>query len=190
MRLVRSGYNDIVGSVTGRTSTQVTGTFNLNSQTPGTWTTRVYYDGTHYADGPFFTIYAVAPVNGTISFSTNPSVAAAYLNGNFQGKTPVTSYNITPGTYTIRYQKSGYNDWSGTFTVTAGSTTDGYAKLTAATTAATTVPTLIRTTITTIKRTTTKMITPWPSSTPTQSPVDLVVILGALGMGLVVLKRK
>ncbi|WML67700.1 MAG: hypothetical protein METHP_01249 [Methanoregula sp. SKADARSKE-2] len=188
MCLVRSGYNDIVGSVTGRTSTQVTGTFNLNGQTPGTWTTRVYYDGTHYADGPSFTINPVTPVNGTVSFSTNPSAAAAYLNGNFQGKTPVTSYNITPGTYTIRYQRSGYNDWSGTFTVTAGRTTDGYARLTAATMeTATTAPTLIRSTVTTFKRTTTKMVTPWPASTPTQSPVDPVVILGVLGMGLIVL---
>jgi hypothetical protein len=120
-----------------------------------------------------------------------PPAAAAYLNGNFQGKTPVTSYNITPGTYTIRYQKSGYNDWSETFTVTAGRTTDGYAMLTAAATeTATTAPTLIRSTVTTYKRTTTKMVTPWSVSTPTQSPVDPVVILGALGMGLIILRKR
>ncbi len=196
MHLYRSGYNDIVGSVSSRSATQLVGTFNLNSQSPGTWITRVYYDGTHTVDGPAFTINAAAPVNGTISFSTNPSGAGAYLNSVYQGKTPITISNVTPGTsYRILYQKSGYNDWSSTFTVTAGSTTDAYARLTAitteATTAPTTIPTTIRPVVTTMKKPTTKTVTPWLSSTPpTQSPVDLVVILGAIGLGLIMLRKK
>lgn len=194
MRLVRSGYNDILGSVSTMAATQLTGTFDLTSQTPGTWTTRVYYDGTNTVDGPTFTINAASPVNGTISFSSNPSGASAYLSSVYQGRTPLTLYNVTPGTYSIRYQKSGYDDYSGTFTVTAGSTTDAYGRLlmiATDTTTATPVKTLITTRITTIpSKKTTSVVTPWPTATATKSPVDLIVVLGALGMCLVVLRKK
>jgi hypothetical protein len=89
-------------------------------------------------------------------------------------------------------QKTGYLDWSNRISVTAGTTTDVYAQLSVDvtdTTIVTTIPktTVIKTTIT--KKSTANPITPWPTDTPKESPIEIMVILGAIGIGFIVLRK-
>jgi len=131
--------------------------------------------------------------NGSIKVESNPSNAAVFVNTEYQGKTPLTLYNITRGTHRVLVQKIGYQDWSERVSVTSGSRTDVYATLQAETTD-TTVSTTI-TTATTVKTTvsrtsTAKVPTSWPSNTPAPaSPVSVLLIIGAVGLGLMVIRK-
>jgi hypothetical protein len=132
--------------------------------------------------------------NGSIKVESNPSNAAVFVNTEYQGKTPLTLYNITRGTHRVLVQKIGYQDWSERITVTSGSRTDVYATLQAETTV-TTVSTTMTTTSPTVKATvsrtsTAKVPTPWPSSTPAPStPPNIFTIVGAIGLGLMVIRK-
>ena len=194
MKFSRTGYNDIPGVVTSYSSTQLTGTFNLNIQAPGTYQVCVANDATNYVCGLSFVINTAGTVNGTLYVQSSPSGASIYVDSTYMGKTTTTLYNITPGSHTIHLLNSGYNDWSDTITVISGNTTYEYATLTAiatdVTTAATTVPTTIRTTAVTTKKSTYKTITPWPTNTPTKaSSAEPLVIIGAIGIGFIVLRK-
>ena len=193
MKFSRTGYNDIPGTVTSYSATQLTGTFNLNNQAPGTYQVCVANDATNYICGLSFVINTAGTVNGTLYVQSSPSGASIYVDSTYMGTTTTTLYNITPGSHTIHLLKSGYNDWSDTITVASGNTTYEYATLTATdagVTAATTVPTTIRTTAVTTKKSTYKTITPWPTNTPTKaSSVEPLVIIGAIGIGIIVLRK-
>ena len=131
--------------------------------------------------------------NGSIKVESNPSNAAVFLNTEYQGKTPLTLYNITHGTYRVLVQKIGYQDWSERISVTSGSRTDVYATLQAEatdTTIVTTIPTATTVKTTISKTSTAKVPTPWPSGTPTpSSSMSVLAIIGAVGLGLVVLRK-
>jgi hypothetical protein len=197
IRLYRSG-NYIGGAVdSGGTTTQLTGTFNLNQATPGTYDVCVLPDGTDASKtcGPTFTINSVASTaNGTISVKSYPTGSKAYLSNVYKGYTPITLDNITPGTYTVKVQRSGYNDWSDSVIVTAGNTSYVSASLVHTpdtTTPSVTTATPVKT-VTTIKKSTLKVPTPWPSATATPaSPVDPLMTISAAGFGLalVVLRK-
>ena len=197
IRLYRSG-NYIGGSVnSGGTSTQLTGTFNLNQATPGPYEVCVLPDGTEASKtcGPTFTITSVSSTaNGSISFESVPSTSKVFLGSAYQGYTPLTLYNITPGSYPVIVQRDGYNDWSDRITVTAGNITYVTARLTVEpedTTDVTTVPTTIVKTVKTTAKSTVKVPTPWPSATPTpESPVGIWVILCAAVAGFIVLRKR
>lgn len=135
-----------------------------------------------------------AVTNGSIYFETNPVGAAVYINSTNMGITDVTLYNLTPGSYLFRLQKNGYIDYSGLATVTPGNTTNFYRKLTAEyteTTVFTTIPTPAVTAARTTRPSTLKVPTPWPSATPTQaSPVDAMAVIGAVGIGIVLLRKQ
>lgn len=60
---------------------------------------------------------------GTISVRSSPSGASVYLDGSYQGTTPMTISGVVKGAHTIELQKSGYYEWSGTVTVNEGQTT-------------------------------------------------------------------
>jgi hypothetical protein len=60
---------------------------------------------------------------GSFSITSNPSGAAIYLNGNYQGSAPITIPNLLPGTYTIRADYPGYEPGSITDSVIAGQVT-------------------------------------------------------------------
>jgi len=60
---------------------------------------------------------------GTISVRSSPSGASVYLDGSYQGTTPMTISGVVKGGHNIELQKSGYYEWSGTVTVNAGQTT-------------------------------------------------------------------
>jgi hypothetical protein len=134
-----------------------------------------------------------AITNGSIYIESNPSNAAVFLNTVYQGKTPVTLSNITRGDYRVVVQKTGYHDWSNRISVSLGTRSDVYATLSPEvtdTTLVTTIPTATILKTTTPIKSTIKVPTPWPSATTTPaSPVSILAILGAVGVGLIVLRK-
>ena len=134
-------------------------------------------------------------VNGSISFTSSPANANVYINDVIKGYTPITVYNLTPDSYAVKIQKPGYLIYAQRFNVTSGNTTTVSVTLTAEPTAtptlSATAPPTTATTATPTRTSTAKTYTPWPTSTPTQkSPLPLVISIGALAIGLVVLRKK
>ncbi|MFA5347146.1 MAG: PEGA domain-containing protein [Methanoregula sp.] len=131
--------------------------------------------------------------NGSIRVESDPSNAAVFLNTEYQGKTPLTLYNITHGTYRVLVQKDGYQDWSERISVSSGTRKDVYATLEAEvsdTTIVTTIATATTVKTTIAKTSTAKVPTPWPSGTPTPaSSPSILAIIGAVGFGLVLLRK-
>jgi len=130
-------------------------------------------------------------VNGTLYVQSNPSGASIYVDSTYYGKTTTTLYNITPGSHAIHLILSGYNDWSDTIMVMSGNTTNEYATLTVTaadvTAPTTTLPTTVKTSL---KVTTVKVPTSWARPTTTKaSPVEGLIIIGAVGLAALVLRR-
>jgi hypothetical protein len=134
----------------------------------------------------------LSTTNGSIALESDPSNAAVFLNGNYEGKTPVT-LDVFHGTYRVVVQKTGYQDWSDRISVTAGKRTDIFAELSAEVTdtplVTTTVPKTTATKTTMPQKSTVKPITPWPTDTPKESPVGISILLGAIGIGYIVLRK-
>lgn len=57
---------------------------------------------------------------GSIHVTSSPSGAAIYLNGNYRGTAPLTIQSLSPGTYTLEAERSGYRSDLSTVTVRAG----------------------------------------------------------------------
>ena len=138
------------------------------------------------------TLTSLSTTNGSIALESDPSNAEVFLNGAYEGKTPVT-LDVFRGTYRVVIKKTGYLDWSDRISVTAGKRTDVFARLSAGVTdtplVTTTIPkTTVTKTITT-KKSTVNPITPWPTNTPKESPVGIMIILGAVGIGIIVLRK-
>lgn len=57
---------------------------------------------------------------GSITVTTSPSGASVYLDGSYQGTTPMTISGVVKGAHVIELQKAGYYEWSGQVTVYAG----------------------------------------------------------------------
>ncbi len=55
--------------------------------------------------------FNVIPNYGTLYVESNPSGAEVYIDGYYEGTTPLTIPNILPGTYTVKITKDGYNDY-------------------------------------------------------------------------------
>jgi len=197
IRLYRSG-NYIGGTVnSGGTTTQLTGTFNLNLATPGTYDVCVLPDGTETSKicDPTFTILSTASAaNGSINIISSPTSSKVFRGNVYQGYTPLTLDDLSPGYYTILIQRAGYNDYSEYVKVTAGNISYVTASLVLSPDVTITTTMVPRTTITTVKttvRSTAKVPTPWPSDTPTlASPVGIAVILGAVGAGIVIIRKQ
>ncbi len=189
IKLQKTGYNDIPGTVTSVvSSTKITGSFDLSGRTPGSYEVCVENDATDSICGLVFTVYSSdTPVNGSFYIESNPSFALAYVSSDYKGRTPLTVYNITPGTYTVLVQKPGYHDWSDRVTVTAGNRTYVYSRLTSSdTTAVTTIQTTTATRTTT-RISTIKIPTPWPTASPTpESSINVLAVVGAVCLALVV----
>jgi len=62
-------------------------------------------------------------LTGSISVSSNPNGADVYLDGNYEGSTPITIPNVPIGSRTVVLKKSGYNEVSKTINVEYGQTT-------------------------------------------------------------------
>ena len=92
VKLTKSGYNDILKTVTIISGQTISFSESLIAQT------------------------------GSISVSSNPSDANVYLDGTSKGTTPITLHDVPIGTHTVKLKKSGYSDISKTVTVTSGGT--------------------------------------------------------------------
>jgi hypothetical protein len=117
IRLKRTGYNDIPGIVTTRTSTKITGTFDLNGRTPGSYEVCVLNDGINPVCALVFAITAQNEANNSISFYSIPSGAKVIINTNYQGYTPLIIRPVPDGSYQVILQYAGYSDWSQNITV-------------------------------------------------------------------------
>jgi len=67
-----------------------------------------------------------SPTTGDLDVSSTPSGASVYLNGAYQGETrassPLYITGLSPGAYSTVLKKSGYNDYSTTANIVAGTT--------------------------------------------------------------------
>jgi PEGA domain len=67
-----------------------------------------------------------SPTTGDLDVSSTPSGASVYLNGDYQGETrssgPLYITSLVPGTYTVILKKSGYQDYTTTAKIVAGTT--------------------------------------------------------------------
>jgi hypothetical protein len=208
IRLKRSGYGYAEGSVTSVNSagTKITGSIDLNGQAPGTYEICVYNDAYTYACGLTFTI--TGPDNGSggtddftpgsIKFETDPPGATIYLDNAGVGTSSFTYLNAVPGTHSVVIRKTGYQDYSGTVIVSEGRSATFSARLTPLeedTPAAVLLPAEPATTparaVTTIRKSTMKVPTTWPGTvTPEESPVDPVIVIGALLLAFISLRKR
>ena len=75
------------------------------------------------AAGQTVDVYAtLQPVEtaGSIRVTSSPSGSAIYLNGNYRGVAPLTITDLSPGTYSVEADHSGYQSDVSTVTVRAG----------------------------------------------------------------------
>jgi PEGA domain len=91
-----AGYNDTAGSVT----------------VAGGSTIQVYAE-----------LSPSTPTTGSLYIASVPGEAEIFIDGADQGvKTPSTITNLTPGSHTVKLTKTGYTDFTGSVTITAGTT--------------------------------------------------------------------
>ena len=62
------------------------------------------------------------PEEAYINVNSTPTGADIYLNGSYIGKTPISNYEVDPGTHTLLLVKEGYEDYTETFTISEGET--------------------------------------------------------------------
>lgn len=87
---------------------------------------QTFYTTVGLSRGQTATVNAVlTPVTttGSLSVSSTPSGAAVYVDGNYRGVTSTSVGNLLPGQHTVRLVRSGYQDWTGTASIGAGTTT-------------------------------------------------------------------
>jgi len=73
-----------------------------------------------------------ALTTGSISVSSTPSSVDIYLDGAYEGTTPITISDITPGSHALKLEKYGYKEWLTSVYVTSGVTESITAHLTPA----------------------------------------------------------
>ncbi|MFA5269247.1 MAG: PEGA domain-containing protein [Methanoregula sp.] len=122
-------------------------------------------------------------IGGSVYFETDPPGATIWLETLEVGTSALTYYSEKTGTFNVRIQKKGYEDYTGTVTVSEGKRTVFEAVLKPVTydISETITPVITVTTVTTLRKSTITLPTPWPSSA--KSPVDPAVALGAAVIG-------
>lgn len=93
----------------------------LNGYTPDSQTIYVYSGQT----ASYYPTLQPSPPpprsTGTVYAKSSPSGAQVYMDGSYYGLTPMT-LTLYPGNHNLVFKLSGYNDWSTTIYVSAGST--------------------------------------------------------------------
>ena len=56
---------------------------------------------------------------GTLTLTSSPSGAAVYIDGSYYGTTPLT-VELSAGSHRVSMQKSGYDSWSSTVSISSG----------------------------------------------------------------------
>lgn len=190
--LYNSNYSNLSASLGTVESTYVTGTFDLTDMSEATYKVCVLDSAGTQKCGLSFEI--TTDQVGEIDISSTPAGASVYVDSTYLGITPYAMTGATVGSHTVRLSKTGYNDWSKIVKVTNGGTSTVDADLSAVETEViTTVPTAAPTTVkTSLKVTTAKVPTAYPKTTATTkaSPVEGVIVLGAIGLGIVAVHRK
>ncbi|HUU75510.1 MAG TPA: PEGA domain-containing protein [Methanoregulaceae archaeon] len=69
------------------------------------------------------------PSAGSIYATTSPSGASIYLNGVFQGNSPINIPNLAPRTYSVLARLEGYSDYASSVTVYSGQQSNFYAQM-------------------------------------------------------------
>ena len=72
----------------------------------------------------------VSPTTGSLSVTSNPTGATVMVDGTGYGPTPVVVPGLSPGSHSISISKAGYQAYSGSASVTAGSETPVFVVLT------------------------------------------------------------
>ena len=92
------------------------------SDDPAQFRSKLYskLSGVTWASDMTYFYVGTVPSTGVVRFRSTPSGAAIYLDGAYIGVTPKT-LTVDAGTHVVTYIKSGYEPWSKTFTVYAGS---------------------------------------------------------------------
>ena len=132
-----------------------------------------------------------AKSGGSIYFETVPPDAIIWLDNVELGTSPFTYFTEKTGTLDVLVRKKGYRDFKGNVTVVNGTRVLFYTILTEVTgdlSARNTPPAPVQT-ATTIRKSTLKIPTTWPTDTPA-SPADPVIVLGAAGIGLFLIRRR
>jgi hypothetical protein len=126
-------------------------------------------------------------IGGSVYFETHPPGATIWLDTLEIGTSALTYYSEKTGTFTVRVQKKGYEDYTGTVTVSEGKRTVFEAVLKPVTydISDKSTPVVTVTTMTTLRKSTITLPTPWPTSP--QSPLDPAVVIGAAVFGTVFL---
>lgn len=70
-----------------------------------------------------------APSAAYLSISSSPSGASVYVDGSYQGQSPIT-VSVSTGSHSVSLEYSDYYTWSGTASVASGQTTSIYASMT------------------------------------------------------------
>lgn len=122
---------------------------------------------------------------GSIYFETEPSGAKIWLNTIEIGISPFTYYSEKTGTMEVRAWRKGYENYTGTVTVSDGKRVVFSALLKEVSRGTIADPTLTVqvTTATTIRKSTMNIPTTWPT-TSEKSPVDAAVVIGASALGI------
>ncbi len=196
--LYKSGYQNITTSDISSGSSTVTGTFDLTDASELTYKVCVMDSVELRKCASSVTFEVTTDEVGEIDISSSPSGGTVYIDGTSVGTTPYAAKELTVGSHVVKVTKDGYTDWSKIVKVTEGDTTTVDAELSAvATTVITTAPTPVPTTIkTAVPVTTIKVPTSYPKTTTAAatttkaSPVEGIVIIGAIGLGALVLHRK
>jgi hypothetical protein len=194
--LYNEDYDNITASnVDAVSSTKVTGSFDLTDEDEASYEVCVMDSFSTRKCGLSFEITTDAV--GSIDISSSPTGASIYVDSAYMGTTPDSVEDLDIGSHKVILKKTGYTDWGKLVKVTEGGTTTVDADLEAITISPTPLPTTVPTTVKiTQKVTTAKVPTAWPSSTTAttnttqESPLDGAVVLGAIGLGIVVLRRK
>jgi hypothetical protein len=138
----------------------------------------------------------ITNAQGTIDISTNPSGATIYIDDITNGTTP-RNIDILVGSHKVTLKKAGYQDWGKIVNVKEDETVEVDATLYAMGTATpTTAPantpyqtSTPRTTRTTVKSTI-KVPTTWAEvPTTAESPVEPALIIGAVGLAFIALRK-
>jgi hypothetical protein len=104
----------------------------LSGYTPDTRTVTVYSGQTVYYS-PVLQQSPQPPRNtGTVYVTSSPDHALIYVDGNYQGKAPMT-VTLYPGSHSFRLTLTGYNDYTTTVYVNGGTAQNLNAVMTSAT---------------------------------------------------------
>lgn len=189
--LYKSGYTNLSANLGTIQSTYVTGTFDLTNKDEETYQVCVRDSTGTEKCGLSFEV--TTDQLGTIDLTSSPSGASVYVDSTYKGTSPCIIPSLAVGSHTVKLILTGYSDWSRSVKVTNGGNTTIVADLSpVVTVTATTVPTSSPTTVkTSLKVTTVKVPTSWPKTTTTKaSPVEGIVIIGAICISAFVLIRK